>query len=323
MKFFNKFKIPTLLGLAVILLGLLSGLYLILREQIYISQATPNLTPKNITVTNITEDSAVISWQTNSLVTSVVSFGQNAPDEHTALDDRDSHTAESATKSYLSHYVTLKNLLPKTTYQFKIISGKITSNTEKFQTAVPLTRQTDFSPIIGSVLDGENPLQEGVVYLILPEAITQSFLIKSGGNFLIPLSQIRKIDLSDTYQPTAGSIGKLTIRSSKGDTNVSFKLSARSIPLPPINLGPDVDLTTFEASPEASPTVKDLDKYDLNTDGKINSADNAIILQNFGKKPKNKQSEEDFKKADLNKDGVVDQKDLDLMAKKLQDLGSQ
>lgn len=312
---------PTLLGLGLILLGLAGGLYLILVQQNSLSQTAPDVIPKNILVTNNSEGSAVVSWQTSTPTTSMVSFGQDAPDEQTALDDRDS--TGSSTKLYLNHYVTLKNLLPKTTYQFKVISGKISSEINKFQTASPLTQQANFSPVIGSVLDGDNPLEDGIVYLILPDAITQSFLIKAGGNFLIPLSQIHKADLSDIYQPEEGSTGKLTIRSAKEDTNVSFKLSAKSIPLPPIKLGEDIDLTSFEASPEASPTIKDLDKYDLNGDGKINSADNAIILQNFGKKPKNKASEEDFKKADINKDGVVDQKDLDLMSKKLKALGSQ
>lgn len=310
------------MGLGVIILGFAGGLYLILKQQSALSQTAPNLTPKNIIVTNIVEDSAVVSWQTNSPVTSMVSFGQNSPGEQTALDDRNNNALNSEVNSYTNHYVTLKNLLPKTTYQFKIISGKISSEVERFQTAAPLTRQADFNPVIGSVLDGENPLQNGIVYLFLSEAVTQSFLIKTGGNFLIPLSQIRKTDLSDIYEPMEGSIGKLTIRSANEDTNVSFKLSAKSPPLPPIKLGEDTDLTAYEASPEASPSVNDLNKYDLNADGKINSADNAIILQNFGKKPKNKQSEDAFNKADLNKDGVVDQKDLDLMSQKLKALSS-
>ncbi len=322
-KFINKFKIPTLLGLGIIFLGLVSGLYLILGEQTFLTKATPNFTPKNITLTNLSEDSVVISWQTNSAVSSFITYGQNSPEEKTALDDRDNNP-------YLNHYVTIKNLLSKTRYQYKINSGKIVSGVENFETAAPLTSQTKLTPIIGSVLDGVKPLEDGIVYLILPEATTQSALIKTGGNFLIPLSLVRKPDLSDAYSFTEETTAKLTIRSAKGDTNVLFKLTANPLPLPPIRLGEDLDLTAPEATPQASPTVKDLDKYDLNTDGKINSADNAIILDNFGKKPKNeqsssanKQSEEDFKKADLNKDGVVDQKDLGLMSQKLKDLGSQ
>lgn len=307
--FINKFKIPTLLGLGIIFLGITGGVYLVLREQAFVSQAAPNLTPRGITVTNITDDSAVISWQTNSAAPSFVAFGQNSPGGQTALDDRD-----TTPTPHLTHYVTLKNLLSKTSYQFKINSGKITSEIEKFETATPITNQTGFTPIIGSVLDGDSPLEDGFVYLSLPDATIQSSAVKTG-NFLIPLSQVRKADLSDIYPLTEGTVAKLTIRSDKGETEVLFRLKATSNTLPPIKLGQNIDLTTDIPSPPAS-NITDLSKYDLNEDGKINVADNATILQNLGKNPKNK-------KTDINEDGIVDQKDRNLMTQKLKDLGVQ
>lgn len=314
-EFINRFKIPTILGLGIILFGIAGGVYLVLREQVFLSQAAPNLTPKDVTFTNIAEDAVTISWQTNSATTSFITFGQNSPGEQTVLDDRDSNPPAGGPKPRLTHYVTLKNLLPKTNYQFKIISGKIISDIKWFETASPLTNQIVFPPIIGSVLDGDSPLESGVVYLSIPEATIQSSLIKGGGNFLIPLSQIRKIDLSD-YPLVAGTIAKLTIRSDKGEAQIIFKLKDNSTPLPPVKLGQNIDLTTTEETPQPKVTANDLNKYDLNSDGKINAADNAIILQNFGKNPKDK-------KADINRDGVVDQKDLDLMTQKIKELGPQ
>lgn len=314
--FISKFKIPTILGLGIILLGIVAGVYLNLKEQIFLSQAAPNLTPQNITLTNITDSEAVISWQTNSPAASFITFGQDNPGEQTVLDDRDTLAPSGAgPKPRLTHYATLKNLLPKTNYQFKIISGRISSDIAKFETAQPFASKAEFTPIIGSVFSGDSPLDDGIVYLSIPEATTQSALIKSGGNFLIPLAQIRKIDMAD-YQLTEGTTAKLTVHSDKGESNVLFKLKANSLPLPPVKLGQNIDLTTPEETPLPTPTVKDLGKFDLNGDGKINAADNAIILQNFGKNPKDK-------KADLNGDGKVDQKDLDLMAQELKDLGSQ
>lgn len=299
MQFINKFKIPTLLGLAIIILGLVSGVYLVLREQVFLSQAAPDLTPQNVTFTNISEDSVVISWKTNVSAASFITYGQNNPREQTALDDRD-----ISPKPRLIHYVTLKNLLPKTSYQFKIVSGKVTSDVKKFETAAPLTNQTGFTPIIGSVLDGNSPVQDGVVYLSVADAATQSSLIKGGGNFLISLSQISKV--------AEGTLAKLTIHSDKGEASVLLKLKANSAPLPPIKLGQNIDLTTPETTPPPSPGISDLNTYDLNGDGIINTTDYAIIIRNQGKNPKNK-------KTDINGDGIVDQKDLDLMSQKLKD----
>jgi len=290
-----------------------------LREQILVSKAAPDLTPQKIMLTNLTADSATISWQTNSPAASFVAFGQNNPGEQTVLDDKDT----TGPKPHSIHHVTLKNLLPKTKYQFKVVSGKITSDVQRFETIEPLLNQTGFSPIIGSVLNGNTPVNEGLVYLSLPGATIQSAPVKSGGNFLIPLSQISKADLSGAFSPTEDIVAKLTIYSELSETNVLFKLKSNMAPLPPIKLGQSIDLTALEPTPQPNPTTTDLDKYDLNGDGKINSADNAVILQYLGKNPKNGRDSATYKKADLNGSGKVDQKDLDLMAQRLKELGSQ
>lgn len=312
--FFNKFKIPTLLGFSIIIIGIIIGVVLVLKEQIFLSQASPDISTQNITLSNISDDSVAISWQTSAPVPSFITFGQTNSSEATALDGKDVQSP----KAHLMHYVTIKNLLPKTTYQYKIVSGKTSSEVSKFTTAIPITSQTGFRPIIGSVLDKGQPLDEGIIYLSITDANTQSAQIKSSGNFLIPLTQIRKADLSDAYPLTEDTIAKLTVISDKGIASALFTLKMSNT-LPPLNLGQNVDLTTFvlpkPTSPVpdgtgASPSAQEIKRFDLNSDGKINAADNVIILQNFGKKPKDK-------KVDLNSDGKVDQKDLDLMAKQI------
>lgn len=309
---------PTLLGLSLILLGLISGVYLVLKEQIFFSQAAPNLAPQNITFANIAEDSIAISWQTSSNSTSFITFGQNNPSEQTVLDDRDNDSSgKIGPKSRSNHYVTLKNLLPKTTYQFKIISGKLASDIKKFQTAAPITNKITFTPTIGSVIDGDTPLNDGIVYLSIGEATAQSSLIKQGGNFLIPLSYIRKADLSDVYPLTEGENAKLTIHSDKGDATMLFKLKSDSQPLPPIKLGQNIDLTSKEETPSPTSLPNTLSKYDLNSDGVINSTDYAILSSCIGKKPNAVlPGNISCAKADLNGDGVIDKKDQDLMSRR-------
>ncbi len=308
----NKFKIPTILGLGIIVMGIIVGVYLTVREQVFISHASPNITPQNITLSNITDDSVTISWKTQSPVSSFISYGAENPAGSIALDDRDSNPPAP----YSIHYATIKNLLPKTSYQFKIVSGKNSSEVSKFTTASPINQQVLFNPVIGSIIDADKPLNSGIVYLSIADATTLSSLVKDSGNFLIPLSQIRKKDLSESFPLTDETLIKLTIVSDKGQTNAIFKLKDSENTLPTIKLGTDLDLTanpspnpTFFSTPAPSPAPV-LNKFDLNGDGKVNAADNAIILQNIGKKGKNLP-------ADLNGDGVVDQKDLGLMAKQI------
>lgn len=293
--FFSRLKLPTLLGLAIIFAGIGAGVFLTLREQIFLSQASPDITAQNITLANLSDDSVTISFQTNTPAASFITYGLNSPNESTALDDRD----PTSPQSHYMHFITLKNLLPRTVYQYKIVTGRITSETLQFKTASPLSSQTGFSPIIGSVLNGDKPLSEGVVYLSVADAQVQASQVKDSGNFLIPISQIRGADPSNLFPLAEDALAKITVISPEGEASALFKLKNVENQLPPIKLGENLDLTF-------SSPIQDLEKYDLNSDGQINSADNAIILQNFGKNPKER-------KADLNLDGVVDQKDLDLL----------
>lgn len=313
-EFINKFKMPTILGLSVILLGLASGLYLVLREQIWLSRAAPDLTPQNIYLTNITDNSVVISWQTNTPVASFITFGQNSPGEQTVLDDRDTE----GPKPHLTHYVTVRNLLAKTSYQFKIISGKLTSEVKTFDTAAEIVNQTGFPPVVGSVLDGNKPLDDGIAYLSISGAATESALIKTGGNFLIPLSYIRKADLSDIYPLTDTTTAKIAIVSDTESSNLLFKPKINPSPLAPIKLGQDLDLTIVAASPSSALAMLNLESYDPNADGIINAADYAIIFSCSSAR-----QEISCAKADINKDGKIDQKDLDLMTQKLKEFNAQ
>ncbi|OGE32993.1 hypothetical protein A3C59_02760 [Candidatus Daviesbacteria bacterium RIFCSPHIGHO2_02_FULL_36_13] len=298
--FLTKFRIPTLLGLAIIFSGIASGVFLTLQGQNFISKASPDQTPQNITLSNISDDTVALSWTTTSSSVSFVNFGVNSTNEHTVLDDRDSKTP----KAHIIHYVTIKDLLPKTEYQYRIISGNSQSETDTFTTASPLSNSGGFRPIIGSVLTDDIPLDEGVVYLSISNASIGSSLIRDLGNFLIPLSQIRKSDLSDGFPLTDETIVKLTVLSPEGESTALFKLRDAYEELPPLQLGEDLDLTILEDSPEV------IIDYDLNGDGKINSNDISILLQNIGKNPKNP-------KYDLNLDGVVDQKDLSLLGEQI------
>lgn len=298
LKTISKFKIPTILGLGLILAGITAGVFLILKEQVFFTQASPNLVPQNVIVSNITESEVTVSWQTSQPTISFITFNTKGSSEQNALDDKDNLKPAA----HSQHYTTIKNLQSETDYLFKIVYGKSTTETQEFKTGRPASFQNGFGPVRGTIFDGEKPLDDGIVYLSISNAITQSSKLTNLGNFLIPISYMLRSDLSDTFQPNEETVGKLTVISDKGSASALFKIKAEGTELPPIKLGQNIDLTI-------GPTVE-LSKFDLNGDGKINATDNAILLQNFGKNPKNQ-------KADLNKDGEVNIKDLELMSKQI------
>lgn len=306
--FLNKFKIPTILGLSVILMGTIAGVVLVVMgNQTLTTQASPDQIPKDITLSNANSSSITISWTTTAVVPGFVTYGVNMPSEQTALDDRDSQKPSARN----IHYVTIKNLTPQTTYQFKIISGKLTyPEILKFTTATPSDAQSGYKPIIGTALQNNQPVQEGLVYLSVSGAYLQSALIKNLGSFIIPINNLQNTNLTGMFQPVAESNAKITAVSTQGKGSAVFKLTNSDKSIGTIRIGENLDFT-FLPIPTIQPQVTpELLVYDLNSDGFVNVNDYSLVLKNFGRNPSEK-------KADINKDGIVDKKDLDLISKQI------
>ncbi len=296
----KNLKIPTLLGVGLIVIGIVAGVFLTLQEQNLNTQAGPDTTPKNITISNIEDENITISWTTNTATVGSVRYGTVNPEAFTAVDIRDQTSAISRK----IHYVTLKNLTPQTTYKYKVVSNNKTSaNVSQFTTAAVSNKQNGFKPVIGAVQNGNQPLQEGVVYLNIPGATTQSALIGHTGGFIIPIGKIRKDDLSDIFFPTEKIFSQLKVISAKGDATASIRLENSEELIGILKVGENIDLTVIDPK-------KILERFDLNNDTVINTSDYGIVLNNLGSSPKNL-------KADLNKDGVIDQKDINLIIKQI------
>lgn len=256
MNILKNLRIPTLLGLFVLILGTGAGVYLTLEKQNLAIKAAPETNAKNILITNIDDTSASISWQTDIATTGFVTFGTDSPSQ-TVLDDRDT-TSPTPRRN---HYVSL-HLNPSTTYQFRVHSGKVKSETKKF-TSANLADQNGFKPVIGSVIDGNKPLEEGIVYLQMDGAITQSSVIKNLGNFIIPISKIRKADLSP-FSPT-GVTSKLIVYSEDGRDGSAIITLANSDKPYILKLDQNLDLSQTLGTSKI--------EGDVNGDGIINSLD--------------------------------------------------
>lgn len=307
----SKFRIPTLLGISLIFAGIFAGVFLVLKDQPFFAKADINVKPEP-TITNILSDSVTISFKTEVPVPAFINYGITSTDEKETRDDRDTNQPPTP---HQVHYFTIKNLQPDTNYQYKITAGKSISEILTFKTAKVESLQNGFSPVIGTILSDNVPLKEGVAYLAMADSVTQSALIKNNGNFLIPLSFVRKIDLSDVLLPEDLTPTKLTVISTKGEAVVLFLLKPSNNTLNLIKLGDNLDLTNIDQLPKPLVSPSSTINFDLNKDGQVNTADNAIILKNFGKNPANK-------KADLIgpngiPDGIVDNLDLKLMSEKI------
>src|SRR3989344_3638334 len=295
-------RIPTILGLGVLVAGLVGGVLLVTTNQIFKTRASSSDTPKSIALANLSEAGASIYWQTEQPTTGFIQAGPSAALGLKFRDERDIQAPEP----HQLHFITLNNLTPNTIYYYKIGSGGLTyppGEPFSFRTPADKTAPSNLPPLIGTIMDSDSqPVTEAIITLELPEAQSLAAITKVAGNFILPLTEIRNRDMAENLTfPESGLSGKLTIFNQTKLSSVIIKLPFAATTLPQITLGQDLDLSSPPASPSATNA-----RYDLNTDGVVNSLDLSIVIKNRGKNPKNKQ-------ADLNGDNVVDQKDVDII----------
>lgn len=307
-------RIPTLLALALIVLALTGAtLGFLFKQNFQNNKISP---PTDITVSNISSQTATVSWQSATASLGRVAFGETEGLGTEALDDRD----KIVSKNYLSHFITLRDLKEDTTYYFKVESNSTSYPAQaiKFKTSKNLKvnpNVKDFNkPLIGVVLSADlEPIDEAIVTLNINGSSPLSTLITTAGNFILPLVDLKTEDLSSPFLIDHQVSGLLTVTrgSTKSEVKISLPINQA---LPKIVLGQNSDFSNL-ASPSAqaisSPTPS-ANPLDLNGDGKVNTLDLSIVLQSLGKKS----TDPGFNKAaDLNLDGVVDQADIDLMKK--------
>lgn len=291
----NSIRIPTLLGLGVLLVGLLGGVLLVSHNQLTVFQtkATKYVEPQKITVTNLSGNSASIYWQTDEPVPGFIKAGLDSSLNLAFSDDRD----QGAPKPYKLHFVVLNNLSPNTTYYYKIFSGtnSYPSQPLSFKTSENIVNSPN-SPIIGQVVD-ENlqPVGEAFINLSIPGSPDLVTITKVSGNFILPLTNLA--NLSSNPQAV------LTVFNGEKSSKINLTLPFTGSSLPQIILGQNLDLSSQEST---SSSLLDV-KYDLNKDGLVNALDAGIVFNDFGKKGKNILG-------DLNQDNVVDQKDVNILS---------
>lgn len=249
-------KIPTILGLLILFLGIAAGLFLVKEGPRYFSRASPEENPKSILVTNISHNSFTVSWLTDAKVSGSVSYGQGSSLNLTAFDER-------GTGAFGSHFVMVKNLNPQTKYSFQIVSGKtkfgqtdspkINQNCQDFMTASaegpPFEITTGPSlnipanyPSYGTILmDSSGSLATGAIAcLIFPNLSSTpvSGLVKESGNVLLTPSNSRSLDFSSFVSfADLGEKEEIYISGENGATAFLTCETGKDHPWPTIILG--------------------------------------------------------------------------------------
>lgn len=250
----RSIKIPTLIGIVILIIGIVAGVVLIQYRQIFKLGAAGEAAPKDVRVTNVTDTSFTVSWITNKVASGAVLFGESG----TNLD----RAEEDELGAGFTHTATLRNLKPQATYSFKINSGGESFDESgvpwNIKTGATISDSPKSNLISGSLFaaTGE-PTQASLVYVAIGGTLLSTTTSKNG-SWVIQLSNARSLDLSN-YLEIDEKTTLLEISANAGPEGVSqakvYPQSARPIPL--MILGQTYDLRSLgpsqnPESPEAS-----------------------------------------------------------------------
>lgn len=221
-------KIPSLLGIFIIAIGIASTTFLVKGNQVFQTNAGPGSDPKNIQITNVSDSSFTVIYTTDSATIGTVKQGKSSDLlDQTFLDDRDKGSQN--VNDYKTHIITVNNLIPNTTYYFSIDSGDntVTNNGTPFNvTTGPKINNSSFqSPIKGKVVspDGKTPA-EGIVFASINGSQVKATYVEKDGSYTIPMNDLRTLDLNEYFIINDNSIVSLEVNSD----SLSSKISASS-----------------------------------------------------------------------------------------------
>ena len=190
----RKSKIPTIIGLFLLVLGLTAGVLLVRNQNIFRLGAAAEFAPKDVRISNITDSSLTISWITDKETSGFVKWGKSA----TSLDKTE---LDELKDQGFTHLLTLRGLTPQTTYFFKINSGgeDFDNNGIAWQVTNGATLEipSKTNLVSGSVLTSTGePAKNALLYLTVGGGSLLSTITSDSGSWVIPLSQARAQDLS-------------------------------------------------------------------------------------------------------------------------------
>lgn len=246
----NK-RIPTLLGLIILVIGIAVTSFLVRNNIPFFSQASIGENPQNVKITNITDTSFTVSYITSDLVAGIVSYGITPTLGQTALDDRDQLTGSVA--SYNVHHVTVRNLKANTKYYFSITSGQsvFLDNNEPFEITTGITIQTpptNQPPMTGTILalDGA-PAKDTLIYVSTGESQTLSMILKTDGTYILPLNALRTQDLTQYFTFSDTTVIEL-LAQSQSEQSTATLFASQIKPVPTITLSKNYDFRNGETT---------------------------------------------------------------------------
>lgn len=199
----KKSTIPTILGIIILLLGVFAGVFALRNAQVFKIGANTDISPKDIRVSNITDNSSTISWTTDKETSGFIAWGSSQGDTSKVAQE------DTSSQKYFSHSISLSGLSPNTNYFYKINSDGTNFDNGgipwQFTTGATLDINKNSILLSGTIINATGaPEVKSLVYVSIGSYLL-STLSSDAGNFVFQLGSARTPDLTNYTQIDAAS----------------------------------------------------------------------------------------------------------------------
>lgn len=238
-------KIPTILGIIILVIGTFAGVFFLNMNQVFRIGADSASSPKDIRIGNLSDNSATVSWITDKESVDFLVWGESQSSLNKI--EKESQTDQK----FFTHSITLSGLKPGTTYYYKINSDGVNYDNKgipwQLTTGPTLNSSPNSINVSGSVISGTGlPAQRALVYITVNGYLI-STLTSESGNYVFQLGIARTPNLG-AYTQIDPHATLLEISVSTGPSGVAsasiFPESAK--PVPPIILGQVLDFRNLK-----------------------------------------------------------------------------
>ncbi|MBD3279431.1 MAG: hypothetical protein GF390_01835 [Candidatus Pacebacteria bacterium] len=252
-------QIPTLLGLTILVVALIAGLLMFgSGTGVFAPRATPQTTPKNVKLTNVTENSFSVSFYTDEKTVGYIKYGEAADSlKKQASDDRDQLSGN--TSNYQLHHITVRGLSSGKTYYYVLGTGSgndFDNQGQPFSVKLKKSATGGLNKTIyGNVKNsGGTPAEGSIVYLTIPGYEEMSALVKAKGSWALALSKARPKADGSANTLTNDTKVQLLVQGTKLSQTIDYSTTlANTQPVEDLTFGQAVANKTSQQT-SASPT---------------------------------------------------------------------